>query len=416
MPAQFIQAEIGPSRFHSQPNGISMRCLSSPGAFSTHPRDWDCPALRHIMLRAAISDEAHLQGFPCEAFALFTGRCIERLAQKPRRVFIELVTTPCVHPPRRNRVSTHRMGSTGMPQGIRRSKRLQQPKKIPPQCSALTPSYDACKKRALLLRTRGGGLPVCWTHRKLGLTVAFCQATLGDNRKCLKEIPWTEVQLCFEHIDFPLPCYILRLPIELRQQIFSYILDEYQRSIPRDRRYRSFLEIAHMNRQIYEDATYVLYQNAVCEISLWGKNAYILGIKCYSIQPGSWQKFKQISFGFHISENYAPPLEDVQLLASHLRDSNLTKLHIGLSSFLFWKQDTHSVDLLRNSLVLYLNPFRQLTRVRESSVVLNTMVEGPNEIERWMKYMSSDTKAMAIAMEWRRYYEEWTENLKREAS
>ncbi|PGH34347.1 hypothetical protein GX50_02830 [[Emmonsia] crescens] len=306
-----------------------------------------------------------------------------------------------------------------MPPGNRRSKRAQErPKKIPPQCSAVTRSYSACKNRATILRARGG-LPVCWAHRKLGLTVAFCQAAvLGDNRKCLKKIPWTEIQLCFEHIDFALPCYILRLPIELRQHIFSYILDEYQSSYAKFYTYFTFRKVACLNRQIFEDATDVLYRNLVCDIYLSGKNAYILGRTCHSIQPGSWQRFKQITFKFDISgdisERDGPILENVQLIASHLRDYNLIKLHVCLDSYFFWHKGPRSVEVIRNSLPLLLDAFRQVGRVREPSVVISPRLSGrPNEIELWMKSTSNDTKAIAMAMEWRRYYEEWTENLKR---
>ncbi|KKZ65060.1 hypothetical protein EMCG_01300 [[Emmonsia] crescens] len=305
-----------------------------------------------------------------------------------------------------------------MPPGKRRPKRAhERPKKIPPQCSAVTRSYNACKNRATILRARGG-LPVCWAHRKLGLTVAFCQAAVpGGNRKCLKKIPWTEIQLCFEHIDFALPCYILRLPVELRQHIFSYILDEYQSSYAKFYTYFTFRKVACLNRQIFEDATDVLYRNLVCDIYLSGKVVYILGRTCHSIQPGSWQRFKQITFRFDISGDISsrePILENVKLIASHLRDSNLIKLNVCLGSYYFWYNYSRSVEVISNSLSLYLDAFRPVGRVREPSVVICPRLQDrSNEIELWMKSRSNDTKSTAMAMEWRRYYEEWTENLKR---
>ncbi|KAL2369024.1 hypothetical protein BDBG_06816 [Blastomyces gilchristii SLH14081] len=303
-----------------------------------------------------------------------------------------------------------------MPRGKRHSKPAR--KKIRPQCSALTRSYDACKNRATSSRARQG-LPVCWSHRKLGLSVAFCQAPLGGSRKCLKKIPWTEIQLCFKHIELALPCYILRLPLELRQQIFSYILNEYQSSYAKFYTYYSFLKVARLNRQIFEDATDVLYRKLVCDIFLSGKDVYILGRKCHSIQTGSWQRFKQLTFQLNISVDHSgrhgPILENVQLIASHLQGSNLIKLHICLDSVWFWYTRRRSVELIRNFLPSYLDPFRQLGRVRELSVALSPKMSGrSNEIELWMEDMSNDSEAMAMAMEWKRYYEEWTKNLKRE--
>ncbi|OJD23862.1 hypothetical protein ACJ73_04780 [Blastomyces percursus] len=307
-----------------------------------------------------------------------------------------------------------------MPPGKPRSKLArEQPKKIESQCSALTRSYNACKNRASILRGRPRRLPVCWPHRKLGLAVAFCQAVLGDNRKCLKKIPWTEIQLCFEHIDFALPCYILRLPTELRQLIFSYILDEYQSSYAKFYTYYSFLKVARLNRQIFQETTDLLYRTFVCDIFVHDKDVQILGRKCRSIQPGSWQKFKRITLNFNISDDiygqHRPILENIQLIASHLRGSNLIRLHVCLDSYLFWYNDSRFAELLRSSLPLYLDAFGQLGRVTEPSVTITPMSGRLSEIELWMKSTSNDAKAMAIAMEWRRYYEEWAENLKRES-
>ncbi|PGG97411.1 hypothetical protein AJ80_09702 [Polytolypa hystricis UAMH7299] len=253
--------------------------------------------------------------------------------------------------------------------------------------------------------------------RELRFTVTFCQAVIGGKRKCRKKIPWTEIQLCFEHKDFAFPCYILRLPIELRQHIFSYILDEYQGSYSEFYTYYTFLKVARLNRQIFQDATDVLYRNLVCNIFLSGENVCILGTKCHSVQPGSWQRFKQITFKLDIScdisVRYGPMVKNIQLIVSHLRDSNLVKLHVYLDSYLFWYQGTYSVGLIHHSLPL-LGAFRQLGRVREPSfAICPVYVGGSGDIEQWLKSTSNDAEVTAMAMEWRRSYEEWAESLRR---
>ncbi|OJD09463.1 hypothetical protein ACJ73_10294 [Blastomyces percursus] len=123
----------------------------------------------------------------------------------------------------------------------------------------------------------------------------------------------------------------------------------------------------------------------------------------------SWEE-NAAQFNLH-----RPILENVQLIASHLRGSNLIGLHVCLSSYLFRHSNPRNAELIRNSLPLYLDAFGQLGRVMEPSVTINQMSGRLNEIELWMKSTSNSAKAMAMAVEWGRYYEEWVENLKRES-
>ncbi|QSS59759.1 hypothetical protein I7I51_09195 [Histoplasma capsulatum] len=254
-------------------------------------------------------------------------------------------------------------------------------------------------------------------HRELGFTVTFCQAVIGGKGKCRKKIPWTEIQLCFEHKDFALPCYILRLPIELRQQIFSYILDKYQGSYSKFYTYYAFLKLARLNRRIFQDATDVLYRTLVCNFFLSGEYVCILGRYFHPIQPGSWQRFKQITFQLDvscdISVQYGPMVKNIQLIASHLRDFNLVKLHVYLESYLFLNQGTYSAGFIHHTLPL-LDPFRQLGRVREPSFTIDRVYAGGSgDIEQWLRSRSNDAEVTAMAMEWRRTYEEWAESLRR---
>ncbi|OJD20394.1 hypothetical protein ACJ73_08269 [Blastomyces percursus] len=188
-------------------------------------------------------------------------------------------------------------------------------------------------------------------HRELGFTVTFCQAVIGGKGKCRKKIPWTEIQLCFEHKDFALPCY--------------------SGSYSKFYTYYAFLKLARLNRRIFQDATDVLYRTL-----------------------------------------YGPMVKNIQLIASHLRDFNLVKLHVYLESYLFLNQGTYSAGFIHHTLPL-LDAFRQFGRVREPSFTIDRVYAGGSgDIEQWLRSRSNDAEVTAMAMEWRRTYEEWAESLR----
>ncbi|KMU92038.1 hypothetical protein CIHG_09846 [Coccidioides immitis H538.4] len=280
-------------------------------------------------------------------------------------------------------------------------------KKMSLQCSALTHSFGACKNRATIVPA-SHGLPICWIHRKLGQTVASCQAVLGGNRKCLKKIPWSERrQLCSEHADFPLPCYILRLPTELRQQIFSYILDDYQSQYVQFYTYYSFLKMARLNRQIFEEASDILYRNFVCKIYLHHEGIYILQRKCLSVRPGSWQRFKQFRFTMDIYRHgkHDETLSNARLIAAQLHGANI-KLHISVASFGSHLLDIHNTY---NVLPLYLDAFWHLWRVQEARVTIHP--DPSVKLKEIEERAGLSEETMAISLRWRRLYKEWVEVL-----
>ncbi|OJD16007.1 hypothetical protein AJ78_03799 [Emergomyces pasteurianus Ep9510] len=301
-----------------------------------------------------------------------------------------------------------------MPRGKQRSKLTRvPPQKISRQCSALTASYDPCKNRATTITARRR-LPVCWAHRHLGKVATYCQAVLGQgNRKCLKQIPWTDRQLCFSHKDFVLPCYLLRLPTEIRQQIFSYILDEYKSQYVQYYSYSTLVNKLCLSRQIFEEVTDVLYRNLVCDISIHERSLFILGRKCHSLRPGSWQKFKQFCFKFDASTNHGTILENVKSVVSHLRDYSIVKLDIRVQSLSIWHGDFRRVRNIYNDLPLYLDSFRQLGRVSEARATIIPDLPALNTCQALSRYMPDEAIIKATELKWREYYEEWVESLKR---
>lgn len=301
-----------------------------------------------------------------------------------------------------------------MPRGRPRLETTRQQSKKPLQCSALTHSFEACKNRATSFTGRHK-LPLCWAHRKLGQTVTACQAVLKNNRKCLKKIPWSERgQLCSKHVDFILPCYILRLPTELRQHIFSYVLDEYKGDeYAPYYTYHSFVNRMFLNRQIFQEANDVLYRSLVCKIYIDDKDIYILGRKCSSAQPGSWQNFKEFRLMFNFLIEPGVNVDTVKRLATQIHGSNI-KLHIAVKlchSFLYFFRKT---PVLYDTLPSYLDSFRHLKGVREASVTINPdPADRLKKIEKSTVLTSKESRDLASLLQWRRYYEEWVKDLQR---
>lgn len=91
------------------------------------------------------------------------------------------------------------------------------------RCAAVVGAKTSLQARTSLATY----LPTCRTHRDQQAFAGWCQFTNEDGERCGRLFRWTppQFQLCSEHIDHPdNPCHFLTLPIELRQEIFRYLL------------------------------------------------------------------------------------------------------------------------------------------------------------------------------------------------
>ncbi|EZF34172.1 hypothetical protein TMEN_4382 [Trichophyton mentagrophytes] len=281
-------------------------------------------------------------------------------------------------------------------------------KKILPPCGALTHSFVPCKNRSNRKASRK--IPVCWAHRKQGETVTRCQAVLENNRKCLKKIPWSERrQVCTKHADSPLPCFILRLPIELRQQIFTYILDGYRREYVAFYTYFNILKTARLNRQIYQEVCDLLHRKLVCNIVLMERRVCIFGKLSRSVRPGSWQRFKQFRFQFPGSGIDKAVINNLTIIVPLLRDSCM-KLSVGpfhISFFYGNRRVEQAIDSLQSSLDI----FRQLRGLREARI--DTCSDFLDGLKRYGLNALKLEDRMAITSKWESYCKQWVEDLER---
>ncbi|EEP81465.1 predicted protein [Uncinocarpus reesii 1704] len=139
-----------------------------------------------------------------------------------------------------------------------------------------------------------------------------------------------------------------------------------------------------------------------------------MGRKCLSVRPGSWQKFKRFHFSFNVSERDKANLKNVKRFTRHLQNSNIIRLDISVTSYSSWINPLLDVQGSYDTIRLYLDAFRQVGRAREARALLRPDPSVKlKEIEDLTESASVKTEAIAIASGWRRYYEDWVENLKR---
>lgn len=70
-------------------------------------------------------------------------------------------------------------------------------------------------------------LPTCRAHRDQQSFAGWCQYQYPTGERCSRLFRWRppHFELCFEHEGHPAtPCYFFKLPLELRQEIFRYLL------------------------------------------------------------------------------------------------------------------------------------------------------------------------------------------------
>jgi hypothetical protein len=72
-------------------------------------------------------------------------------------------------------------------------------------------------------------LPTCRTHRDQQSFAGWCQYQHANGERCSRLFRWTPpyFELCTEHQGHPdTPCYFLKLPLELRHEVFRYLLPD----------------------------------------------------------------------------------------------------------------------------------------------------------------------------------------------
>jgi hypothetical protein len=162
------------------------------------------------------------------------------------------------------------------------------------KCNAMlkTPFQRPCGRVAAVYPE--GYLPVCKRHKKVQVLAGRCKY-FDDEGLCKTLIKYTPpfAELCEAHRNWDgLPCYLLKLPVELRMQIFGYLLPDKPVNAWLDAplrldRQRCSWELLLVNKQIHAEASDILYGSQPYTMSLGRDNLVLCG-GVYSHDKSDW--------------------------------------------------------------------------------------------------------------------------------
>lgn len=144
-------------------------------------------------------------------------------------------------------------------------------------CNALTYARRKCSRRGRIFKE--GFFPVCGSHGWHQKEAGRCQATEKCGHVCNRLAAYTPPYfLCAKHEGGTntLPCYITRLPTELRLMIFRYLFPDVIEATYFDRRQGAVLRV---NRQFYEEASVIVYGECKFKAVIYPAIIHLFGIK-----------------------------------------------------------------------------------------------------------------------------------------
>jgi hypothetical protein len=206
-------------------------------------------------------------------------------------------------------------------------------------CSGLQKKGGPCIVKAV--ERTNDGLPTCKRHRDQVRIAAVCNAPMLCGFPCgalVERRPHT-YELCYRHWSYG-PCYFLRLPLELRCRIYELLFPNSLVSArspdPPGAFERTFPSILRVNRQIHDEAAYILYgrRTFVIEISRFTFTMCNSSSRKRSPPYPHYSPMNNV-MGAHNVGNHA--LQDYQLQLMLLEQQNKRRLlmarqQLGLSS------------------------------------------------------------------------------------
>jgi hypothetical protein len=144
-------------------------------------------------------------------------------------------------------------------------------------CSGTLRKGGNCVNKATSPRVPGM-MPTCKIHQDQLKMSGWCRAPLPCGFECGRLFEWKPhgFQLCPGHSEYPMTCYFLKIPMELRLRVYRFLLPD--RPIPAGFKYSSdlttdddgvYTAILRVNHQIHDEAAYLLYSTRVFTIELF---------------------------------------------------------------------------------------------------------------------------------------------------
>lgn len=124
---------------------------------------------------------------------------------------------------------------------------------------------SSCMKKATSFPDRV--MPTCKLHQDQIIQASRCKVPLSCGRYCGRLCEWIphSLQRCSIHYDHPMPCYFLKIPLELRTRIYDMLLPNQDvRAIQGPGTLRADGKpcqpaILRVNQQIHDEATTFMY-------------------------------------------------------------------------------------------------------------------------------------------------------------
>ncbi|KAH6674782.1 hypothetical protein B0J14DRAFT_588119 [Halenospora varia] len=157
-------------------------------------------------------------------------------------------------------------------------------------CSARLKDGRKCTHKAMQFR-QSGMMPTCNPHHRQAKYATYCRTSMLCGSECgrLCELQIHGFQSCEVHRTAPRECYFLKIPLEIRFQIYGYLFSEDavparfefvsvcpQYVVPRR------MAILRTNRQIHEEATRQFYGSTNFTVEV-----YLSGLMMCDIPEGS---------------------------------------------------------------------------------------------------------------------------------
>jgi hypothetical protein len=160
-------------------------------------------------------------------------------------------------------------------------------------CNAVQQNGTPCARAAAVFPRNH--LPVCKLHKKQRLQFGRCKAEFATSGVCDQLIKWKQpfFELCDIHRDWDgMPCHLLKLPIEIRMHIFSYLLPDRPISAWLDRSlridgFKCTSDLLLVSKQIHREAQDVLYRTQPYTVSIQRNTLNMCGRAYYHDISGS---------------------------------------------------------------------------------------------------------------------------------
>jgi hypothetical protein len=250
-------------------------------------------------------------------------------------------------------------------------------------CNAVHQNGTLCPKVAAVYPK--SYLPVCKLHKKQRLRLGYCKAETTGRGACHRLIKWKPpfFELCDAHREWTgMPCHLLKLPTEIRMEIFSYLLPDrpisawLDRSLRRDG-FKCTSDLLLVSKQIHSEAQDVLYRTQPYTVSIQRNTLNMCGRAYYHDISGSQLTTPNSNPGrLPVRPPMLDKIKSIRIQITMIKPS--TRLNRRGRSRYNWDEEVEIYDL-RDSVQCLLHMLQSRNSLHHLSIVFCTQ----NQLDDW---------------------------------